>query len=324
MERCFLEKDLDRLWQEYEVERIKTNDHEELTRFLNERLKDVSGIITGWDTPGPLSEELINQAEKLEVLVHSAGSIRRLVPPVVWDRGIRVGTCNGVLAVGVAETTLGMIIAGLKGFFPSRDWTRAGNWQNFPDIKNGMIRELFEVTVGIISASKVGRHLLKLLKQFDVEVLVYDPFFSETEAEEMGVERVSLEELVKRSDVVTLHAPALPETEGMLKEEHFKSMKDRAIFINTARANIVNQDAMIKELQTGRISAFIDVTTPEPVPADHPLRHMENVILTPHLAGNINNGCYRMGRSTVNQLLEYARGEKMHGEVTYQQFIHMA
>lgn len=109
---------------------------------------------------------------------------------------------------GVAENTLGMIIAGLKGYFPCRDWTRAGHWSDAKlGTDNFIVREPFDVTIGIIGASKVGRYLMKLLQSFEVEILVYDPFFSEAEADELGVQSVSLENLMGQSDVVTLHAP---------------------------------------------------------------------------------------------------------------------
>jgi phosphoglycerate dehydrogenase-like enzyme len=327
LSRCFADKDLARLQKDHDVI-LPPADADMNAGALEENFKKHAphsrAIVTGWGTP-PLTKNQLDLAPGLEVIVHSAGSIKHLVPEELWQRAIRVGTCNGALAVGVAENTLGMIIAGLKGYFPCRDWTRAGNWSdNKLGTNDFIVREPFDVTIGIIGASKVGRYLMKLLENFEVEILVYDPFFSEAEADELGVQSVSLEALMAQSDVVTLHAPVLDSTRHMLKAQHFQAMQDRAIFINTARGSIVDEAALIAEVQTGRIYAFIDVTDPEPPAADHPFRTLPNVILTPHIAGHASNGMKRQGRSTVDQLLEFAGGKAMSGEVTEAMFRVMA
>jgi phosphoglycerate dehydrogenase-like enzyme len=340
--RCFRKTDLDRLAGAHEVMlppsiaagafaelaasgKVSGKNPEiaALEAFTAERIGAAEVMVTGWGTP-PISPESLGLAPKLKLIIHSAGSIKTLVPEEAWKRGICVGTCNGALAIGVAETTLGMILAGLKGFFPGRDWTRAGNWHD-PKLGTArdVLREPFGVTVGVISASKVGQHVLKLLRAFELEVLLYDPFMKPERARELGATLVGLEELMKRSDVVTLHAPALPATRHLLKREHFRAMKEGAVFINTARGMIVDEVGMIEELKTGRISAFIDVTDPEPPTKDSPLRTLQNVVLTPHLAGHASNGCFRQGRSAVDQVLEFAAGKPMHGEVTLAMFATM-
>lgn len=335
IERCFRKSDLARLAAAHEMvlpdfaaggafaelaaKGRLTGDTPEvaaLKAFVRKHLADAEAMVTGWGMI-PLSAEDVAAAKKLRAIVHSAGSVKTLVPEEAWKRGVRVGTCNGALAIGVAETTLGMILCGLKGFFPSRDWTRAGNWHD-PKLGTAreVVREPFGLTVGVISASKVGLHVLKLLRAFELEVLLYDPFMKPERAKELGAALVSLEELAKRSDVVTLHAPNLPATRHMLKREHFRAMKDGAVFINTARGAIVDEAAMVEELKGGRIFAFLDVTDPEPPAKDSPLRSLPNVVLTPHLAGHASNGCFRQGRSAVDQVLEFASGKPMHGEVT--------
>jgi phosphoglycerate dehydrogenase-like enzyme len=324
LNRCFSDKDLARLQEQHTVILPQASDADSLLEAFQKHAPDCEAIVTGWGTPA-LTGEQLEHAPGIKVMVHSAGSIKKLVPEELWQRDIRVGTSNGALAVGVAENTLGMIIAGLKGYFPACEWARAGNWADAKlGTENIIVRDPFDVTIGIIGASKVGRHLMSLLQHFEMDVLVADPYFSQEEAEKLGVRSVSLEELMAQSDVVTLHAPVLDSTYHMLKAEHFAAMKDRAIFINTARGSIVDEKALTAELQTGRIYAFIDVTDPEPPAKDHPFRSLKNVVLTPHLAGHASNGQKRQGRSTVNQLLEYAAGEKMHGEVTEAMFRVMA
>ena len=296
----------------------------ELVRQWPASLARARALITGWSTP-PLTDGMLDQAPQLNVIVHAAGSVKHLLPVSVWDRGIRVASANDALAIGVAETTLGMIIAGLKGFFQGERLTRSGGWKlNDFDCPGFTVRELYDLNIGLIGASQVGRHLIRLLQQFDIDILLTDPFIDPAEADRLGVELIPLDDLMRRSDVVSLHAPALPSTWRMLSGEQFRLMKDDAIFINTARGSIVDEAALITELKTGRISAILDVTDPEPPSADHPFRRLPNVVLTPHIAGAITNGCLRLGRSAVNQVLEFIQGRQMHGEITAQRLAILA
>jgi phosphoglycerate dehydrogenase-like enzyme len=322
LDRCFTPHDLARLQKQHEVV-LPTADFGH-HRDWAAHARDALAVVTGWGTPH-ISDEMLAQAPQLQVLVHSAGSTKTLLPHEFWARKIRLGTANEALGVGVAETTIALIVAGLKGFFPLREETRAGRWLPKDHAPLGFpIRETYGSTIGLIGASKVGRHVIRLLRQFEVNILVADPHFEADEAAALDVERVDLDTLLRRSDVVSLHAPALPETRHMLSRDQFRAMKDHAIFINTARGMIVDEEALVAELKTGRIFAFIDVTNPEPPAADHPFRSLPNCVLFPHVAGAISNGCFRQGRSVVDQLLEFASGQTMHGEVTEEQFRIMA
>ncbi len=324
MERCFSPRDLKRLERRFECVYPETDEKEGLLENWDAHVTELSAVVTGWDSP-PITEEMLAVASKLEVIVHSAGSIRPFIPDSVWKRGIRIATANDALGKGVAETTLAMMIAGLKGFFPCATLTRAGAWQSaIPAHGMGRVRELYDVTVGLIGASRTGRHVLRLLSEFEADVVLCDPTLSAREADEIGVRLVSLDELMRISDVVSLHAPALPQLRHMLGRKEFSAMKNDAIFINTARGMLVDEDALLAELSTGRISAILDVTYPEPPAENSPFRSLPNVVLLPHIAGAISTGCLRMGRSAVDQLLEYAQGEAMQGEITREQFVTMA
>jgi phosphoglycerate dehydrogenase-like enzyme len=286
-----------------------------------ERVAEADVLVTGWGTP-PLDDALLDRARKLKMIAHSAGSTKHLVPPGFWSRGIRLCSANEALGIGVAETTIALMIAGLKAFFPCAQLTRENQWKT--DGLPWPVREMYQVDIGIIGASKIGRHLIRLLKQFEVNVLLYDPYVSSEEAMELGVEQIDLMELMRRSDVVSLHAPALESTRKMLKREHFRAMKNHALFINTARGMIIDEEAMVEELKTGRIFAFIDVTNPEPPKPDHPFRTLPNCVLLPHIAGAISNGCRRQGRSIVDQIFEFESGKTMHGEIVGAQWKIMA
>lgn len=310
---CFHPREFPRL-SEHSVALSNESEASRLAAFWTRHAQDVEFLVTGWKTP-PLTDEMLDQAPKLRAILHAAGSTRHLLPRSVWGRGIRTSSAREALAIGVAETTLGMIIAGLKGFFPAARMTAQGGWLIDNDRVMGyQIREMYQRTIGIIGLSKVAQHLIRLLGQFEVQILATDPHVSPEKAEELGVELVPLDTLMQRSDVVTLLAPALPETHKMLGSRQFSLMRDGAIFINTARGMIVDEHALAEELKRGRIWAFLDVTDPEPPAADHPFRSLPNVVLTPHLAGAVGNGCLRLGRSVVDQILEFAAGNAMHGE----------
>lgn len=310
---CFTENDVKLLSEHCDVVRL---DPSQAPDAWQSHAPTADALITGWDTP-PLTDDMLDQAPNIRLLLHAAGSVRHLLPTTFWDRGIRLTSAREALATGVAETTIGMIIAGLKGFFPADRLTSEGGWKTSADqMPSFRVRETYGSTVGVIGASKVGRHVMNLLRHLETRTLIYDPYIDDREAQEYNAQKVGLEELMSASDVVTLHAPELPETQHMLKAEHFQLMKDDAIFINTARGSIIDESALAKELQRRRIWAFIDVTEPEPPAPDHLFRTLPNVVLTPHIAGAMSNGCLRIGRSITQQLLDFIRGEKLHGEIT--------
>lgn len=274
-------------------------------------LPEADACITSWGV-ARLDADVIAAAPRLKAMAHMGSSVKRFVSDALWDRGIRVTSAGAALAVDVAETTLGLMIVGMKRVWPLARHVRAGGWR---DTEWWPSRELFRKEVGIIGASNVGRHVIQLLESFDVDVLLYDPFVPDKEADEMGVEKVDLEELLRRADVISLHAPAKPDTIHMLNAERLALMKDNALLINTARGALIDEEALVRQLEKGRFFAFLDVTDPEPPPADSPLRRLENVVVTPHAAGCIED-CSRMGEMAVEELRRYFAGEPAIYQIT--------
>lgn len=323
VEMCFDPLDVRRL-AGLETHFSSASAPDQLATFWKQHAPAAEFLVTGWKTP-PLTDSMLDDAPNLRAILHAAGSTRHLLPPSVWSRGLRIGSAREALAVGVAESTLGLIIAGLKGFFPASRVAREGGWLIDSNRVHGYeIREMYKSTIGLIGLSKTARHLLKLLKQFEVKVLATDPHVSAEEVEQLGATKVELDELMASSDVVSLHAPALPETRHMLRAPQFKLMRDGAIFVNTARGMIVDEPALAAELRTGRIWALLDVTDPEPPAPDHPFRTLPNVVLLPHIAGAVGSGCKRLGRSVVDQILEFRSGQPMHGEFTAREWAILA
>lgn len=323
VEMCFDPQDVHRL-AGLETHFSNATAPDQLASFWKQHASRAEFLVTGWKTP-PLTDSMMDGAPNLRAILHAAGSTRHLLPPTVWSRGLRIGSAREALAVGVAESTLGLIIAGLKGFFPASRVARDGGWLIDSNRVHGYeIREMYKSTIGLIGLSKTARHLLKLLKQFEVKVLATDPHVSAEEVEQLGATKVDLDELMASSDVVSLHAPALPETRHMLRAPQFRLMRDGAIFVNTARGMIVDEEALAAELRTGRIWALLDVTDPEPPAPDHPFRTLPNVVLLPHIAGAVGSGCKRLGRSVVDQILEFRSGQPMHGEFTAREWAILA
>jgi len=274
-------------------------------------LPGADACITSWDV-APLDAEVIAAAPRLRALVHMGGSVKKTVSDALWDKGINVFSARPALAKDVAETTLGLMIVGIKNIVPLANHVRAGGWRESPYWPS---RELHRNQIGIIGASEVGRHVIALLRPFGAHILLYDPFVAEAQAEKLGVRKVSLEELVREADIVSLHAPLLPATHKMLNADLLGKLKDNCILINTARGGLVDEAALIVELKKGRLFAFLDVTDPEPPAASSPLRSLENVVVMPHLAGCISD-CSDMSILAAEELRRFFKGEPLIHQIT--------
>jgi phosphoglycerate dehydrogenase-like enzyme len=179
------------------------------------------------------------------------------------------------------------------------------------------MRELPGSVVGIIGASAIGRRVMALLRPWEVSLLLYDPYCAPEIAARYGATLVELDDLMARSDIVTLHAPVTPETIGMLGAAQFAAMKEGALFVNTARGRLLDHDALLAELSSGRISALLDVTDPhEPLPADSPFFALENCVVLPHIAGMSAEARARQGRYTLDETLRFLAGEPLRYAVT--------
>lgn len=281
-------------------------------------LADYDAVITGWGTP-PFPAEALEAAVKLRLIAHSAGSVKHLFPEdtverLLIPRGVVVFSANEAIALNVAEAAVGLLI------MASRRWPdfvfairHAGEWRPPGVPINGQY--LRGATIGIVGASAVGREVIRLLGPWDVKILVYDPYLSEEEAQRLGVERVGLDELFDRADHVSIHAPATPETQHMVGAQQLKRLRDGAVIVNTARGSIIDHDALYAEARTGRILAALDVTEPEPLPPDSPLRRLENVYITPHVSGAGYYGYFKIGEMTLQALRDFFAGRPVRGAV---------
>jgi phosphoglycerate dehydrogenase-like enzyme len=267
-------------------------------------------LLTGWLCP-PLTEDVLARAPALRLVAHAAGTVKDHVPPAVWSRGIQVSSAAAANAVPVAEYTLAAILFANKHVFAAHERYRRRREDMLLPLSAGNRGK----TVGIVGASRVGRLVIDLLRPFDLAVVVHDPTLTDRDARELGAELVELDELLERSDVVSLHVPAVPSTSNMIDAAALARMRDGATLVNTARGSVVDHEALLAELETRRLNAVLDVTMPEPLPADSPLFDMANVFLTPHIAGAAGNEIPRLAELAVDEIERWMRGEPLQHEV---------
>jgi phosphoglycerate dehydrogenase-like enzyme len=275
-------------------------------------LAEAEVVVSSWGVP-VLNDEALAAAPNLKAVLHAAGTVKWVIGKSGWDRGLVVSSSSGANALPVAEYTLASILMAGKGIFQLReDFRKARSFTLgyiHPEVGN------FGRTIGIVSASKIGRRVLDLLRPFDFTVLLYDPYVDASEAAALGAELVGLDELVTRADVVSVHAPDLPETEHLINADRLALMRNGTVVVNTSRGRLVDTDALTVELLNGRLSAVIDVTHPEPLPAHSPLYDLPNVFLTPHVAGSHGNELSRMGLFMVEEAERYVAGEPLQHRV---------
>lgn len=304
--KFYTDADLARLEAVAEVRILGGNEPE----LCYPQLADVDVLSGSWGML-PLTPELLTAAPKLRAVCYAAGSIKNFATDAAYDRGIVITSAWLANAVPVAEVSVALITLANKNWFACQDRIRAGGHEAFYDLKESPHPGNFGATVGLIGMGAIGRMVAERLQGFDLKMLAYDPHQPAERLEALGCEAVSdLVELAQRCDTVSLHAPNIPETEGMLDAAFFQAMQDGASFINTARGKLVVEDALVAELETGRIKAMLDVTFPEPPEADHPFYRLPNCWLTPHRAGSSSNEVQRMGQYAVDNCVRILAGEE--------------
>jgi phosphoglycerate dehydrogenase-like enzyme len=293
---------------------------DEIYRSSFQKWTGVEIIFSGWGI-AVCDTEFLERFPDLKIVFHGGGTIRPFVTDAFWERGVRITTATAANAVPVSEYALSQILFGLKQGWQNTLYIRRHHHYPPPSRSAGAHGSV----VGIISLGQIGRLVAKRLRTFDLQVIAYDPFVSEAEARELGVKLVSLDELFQRSDVVSCHTPDLEETRGMIVGAHFASMKKGATFLNTARGRLVDEVGMVEVLRKRvDLVAVLDVTAPEPPLEGSPLYFLDNVILTPHIAGSIGTECRRMGRLMVEELDRYLRGEQLQYEIHRHQSLLLA
>ncbi|MFF2852182.1 hydroxyacid dehydrogenase [Streptomyces sp. NPDC058001] len=277
------------------------------TPRAREILADTDLLVTGWGCP-PLDAAALAAAPRLRAVAHTAGSVRHHITDACWDRGIEVSSAAAANALPVAEYTVAMILlSGKRALEQARDYRAARHRADPLAISNAVGN--YGRTVGILSASLIGRRVIDLLRPYDLEILLHDPYVTPEEAAALGVRPVGLAELFTASDIVSVHTPLLPETQGLVSRDLLTSMRDDAVLLNTARGAVVDQDALTDLVTARRIRAVLDVTDPEVLPPEHPLWDCDTVLITPHLAGSQGNEWRRLADLAIGEVTRWAAGD---------------
>lgn len=268
-----------------------------------------------WGIPILTEEEIRTCLPNLKALFYAAGSVQHFARPYLKNN-VRVFSAWAANGIPVAEYTVAQIVLAAKGFFSTTRYQSIGCLDKVPPIKSAYPGN-FGITIGIIGAGMIGRNVIRLLKNYNHTIKVFDPFLSDKTALDLGVEKCDLPTLFEDCFIVTNHLANNEQTQGILTGELFSRMQPYATFINTGRgAQVVEKDLIDVLSSRPDLTAILDVTYPEPPVTDSPFYKLENCILTPHIAGSIGNETYRMAEFMAQEFNNYYEGKPCQYEVS--------
>lgn len=288
-----------------------------------EKFKSTEYVFSTWGMPAFTEEEIKRCLPSLKAVFYGAGTVQAFARPFL-NCGVKVFSAWAANAVPVAEYTVAQIVLANKGFFSSSRIAKTGDrkaasqcFHSYPGNYN--------VKIGIIGAGMIGKLVIKMLKSYNLEVLVFDPFLPDEKAKELGVKKVDLPVLFKECQVVSNHLANNEQTKGMLDGKLFESMLPLATFINTGRgAQVVEADLISTLKNRPDLTALLDVTFPEPPESDSEFYTLPNCILTPHIAGSAGNEVRRMGEYMKAEYKKFIQNEPCKYEVTLEMLKTMA
>ena len=280
---------------------------------LVSRIQDAEVLLTDWGSaPVPLA--IAKAPGRLRYICCVTGTIRRIIPVEIIEAGIPVTNWGDATSREVAEAALTLLLATVKNLPGRIRIIREGGWDIPDDFRSGVMELM---TVGVYGCGSIARRFIDMLRPLGPKVLVFDPYARSLPE---GVTRVnSLEELFSRSDAVAIHAGLTPETTGSVTAKHLAMLRDGGVLINTARGEIVDQDALLREVESGRLRAGIDVLrrrrgSPADLPPEHPARQWDSLILTAHCLSNPSpwpQTLQAMHRVCLDNLRRYIAGEPL-------------
>ncbi|MEM2685839.1 MAG: phosphoglycerate dehydrogenase [Candidatus Bathyarchaeia archaeon] len=261
---------------------------------LRKILAEYDGIVLGTDK---ITREVLTGDVRVRIIARHGVGVDNIDLQATTEKRIVVTYTPSANAESVAEHTIGLMLALSRRIVEAHMLMKSGGWSRFELI--GF--DLKDRTLGIIGLGSIGSRVAEIAKTFGMRILAYDPFVDRSKADRLGVELTSLEAVLKESDFVSIHASLTSETRGLIGERELRLMKPTAFLVNTARGAIVDENALVKALRENWIAgAALDVYSEEPLPREHPLRKMENTILTPHIASYT----YEAIRKTDEMVLE--------------------
>ena len=278
---------------------------------FRDALEGVDVCVCGWGVPR-FDEYVLEKADRLKIIAYTAGTVSKFVTDAIYDRGIHVLSGNEAFAISVAEGTVGYMIAAQRDLRGFEGLMREKGWRT-PTFQN---RSLLGKTVGIVGFGSISRHLLTMLKPFRVRVLLYSNHTTAEEAERLGVQKASLEELFRTCDIISLHCARSPANYHLVDGRLLGMMKPGALIVNTSRGDVIDEQALAECLREGRIRAALDVYEKEPLPMDSPLRQLDHVYLQPHLGGPTADYRYAATRLVLEDVKRFQQGLPMENEIS--------
>ena len=267
---------------------------------LKAMIRDAFAVVAGTEK---YSAEVLAAAPNLKAVIRFGVGTDNFDMAAMAEKGLEVGTITN--HDSVAEFALTLMLSLLKQLPRLDSAGRAGQWARLP------MGELRGKTVGILGFGRIGRRLAELLRGFGVTLLASDPYVPEEAVRAAGGEKVSVEQLLRRSDIVSLHLPHTPQTENLINAETIAQMKDGAYLVNTARGALVDEQALYQALVSGKLrGAALDVYRQEPVSRDNPLLALENVVAAPHVSALSHETNYNGSLICAESIIRVARGEK--------------
>ena len=266
---------------------------------LIEILPQYDGLVVRSRTK--VTSEVLEKADNLKVIGRAGAGVDNIDTTAATNRGIIVMNTPGGNTIAATEHTIAMMLAAMRNIPRANMSMLEDKW----DRKTYMGHELFEKTIGVIGLGKIGFGVAKRIASFDTKILVYDPIVTKNVADRIGAKLVELDELLEKSDVITIHAPKIPETMNMINKEKLAMCKDGVVFVNCARGGIINEKDLLAALESGKVAkAAIDVYSSEP-PSDYTLAKHANVIATPHLGASTEEAQVKVADMILVQMMEY-------------------
>jgi phosphoglycerate dehydrogenase-like enzyme len=286
-------------------------------------LADVDVIFSTWGMPELSVREIKEYFPCLKAVFYAAGSVQGFARPFL-NCGVRVFSAWAANAVPVAEYTLAQILLANKNFYTCSRFASVGDIESSKKAAWNIVGN-YGCKVGIIGAGMIGSMVIERLKQHDLEILLYDPFLPDERANEWNVTKVTLEQLFGECQTISNHCANNARTVGMLHYNLFQTMLPYSVFINTGRGAQVAEDDLCRILKERTdITAVLDVTWPEPPKAGHPFYTLENVVLTPHIAGSMGREAERMSLYMLEEFQRFIDGNPVLYEVTQDMLATMA
>ncbi|MFP4260682.1 MAG: phosphoglycerate dehydrogenase [Opitutales bacterium] len=268
-----------------------------------ELAKDVDAIAVRSDTK--ITSEVIAAAPNLKVVGRAGVGVDNIDIEAATDRGVIVMNTPTGNTIATAELTFTHMLAGTRPIVQAGASMREGRW----DRKKLTGSELNQKKLGVLGLGRIGAEVAKRAMAFQMDVLAYDPYLTESRAKTLGVKQATLDEVIEQADYITVHMPLTKDTKHMLDQGAFKRMKDGVRVFNCARGGIIDESALIEALESGKVAAAgLDVYEDEPPAEDSPLRRIPNLVLTPHLGASTVEAQENVGIDVARQMIDALKG----------------